>query len=347
MDNLPDRVLSALKGLVTNWYTPEIVSAFAHLRSDETQDALCDLEIRGEIEIDEWEDGIRVRLKDKEEPLNDEQKALVEQWIPLAYKMAMEKYDRKWLANEELAQHLCCELINIAKRYDPVTSPNFLTYACPCLKGARTFWYRDQKHLRGFKAGKEYDDKPQVEDMNLNDPDVMDEFEGSFCYDDRHEFELRDEILEVLAELTFEQAQAIILTEYYEMTGDEAAETARTTRAKLVRAKKAGLATLRGEQKPQERPEYSGDFKHLMPKVLVGTSMPWPPKEIPAKKKERKPCPVCSEKPLDEIAYCLYCDRWGMDGMAKTTPRMAHKKTATLKMTKARDKYRAKAKEVA
>jgi len=46
------------------------------------------------------------------------------------------------------------------------------------------------------------------------------------------------------------------------------------------------------------------------PRFLVGSGLtPWPgPTRQPA-----NPCPACGSRPLAESAYCLVCDRWGLD----------------------------------
>ena len=48
------------------------------------------------------------------------------------------------------------------------------------------------------------------------------------------------------------------------------------------------------------------------PTLLIGQGLtPWPgPGREPS-----APCPACGERPLGHHAYCLCCDRWGLDGL--------------------------------
>ncbi|MDX2038525.1 MAG: hypothetical protein SFX72_17900 [Isosphaeraceae bacterium] len=49
------------------------------------------------------------------------------------------------------------------------------------------------------------------------------------------------------------------------------------------------------------------------PTILLGlSSVPWPRATDAGK---ARTCPVCGTKPLDPRAYCLWCDRWGMDAL--------------------------------
>jgi hypothetical protein len=51
------------------------------------------------------------------------------------------------------------------------------------------------------------------------------------------------------------------------------------------------------------------------PTFLVGQSLcPWPgPAEVAFVAQLEQPCLACGDKPLAPSAYCLVCDRWGMD----------------------------------
>jgi len=54
------------------------------------------------------------------------------------------------------------------------------------------------------------------------------------------------------------------------------------------------------------------------PSLLIGQGLcPWPgPGRDPA-----APCPACRERPIRPHAYCLCCDRWGLDGLLAATRR--------------------------
>ena len=51
------------------------------------------------------------------------------------------------------------------------------------------------------------------------------------------------------------------------------------------------------------------------PKILLGLGLsPWPgPVRDPS-----LACPACGSEPIDATAYCLVCDRWGLDHLLKT-----------------------------
>lgn len=47
------------------------------------------------------------------------------------------------------------------------------------------------------------------------------------------------------------------------------------------------------------------------PSILLGSGLtPWPGPRSPH---DRSPCPGCGSEPISEKAYCLVCDRWGLD----------------------------------
>ena len=54
------------------------------------------------------------------------------------------------------------------------------------------------------------------------------------------------------------------------------------------------------------------------PSRLIGTGLvPWPGPSAGAE----GPCPACGSVPLPPNAYCLCCDRWGLDGAVPAPPR--------------------------
>lgn len=63
------------------------------------------------------------------------------------------------------------------------------------------------------------------------------------------------------------------------------------------------------------RPFPSGERPDLStlprPSILLGSGLtPWPGPRTPH---DHKSCPGCGSKPISEKAYCLVCDRWGLD----------------------------------
>jgi RNA polymerase sigma factor (sigma-70 family) len=361
-----EAVLDALRSLVTNWYTVEAIGDVAKISVDDTSDALVDLEISRKVEIDVWEDGPRIRLLKQEEPLNEEQKALVERFIPMARKIALERSHGKYLANEELVQHLCVELIDIVKRYRSEEGVKFSTYAFKSLTLAKIQFYREQSHLRGFKQGKEYDDKPVVADLDWGNPDAVSDLEEATAYYDTPSMELRENVELMLKDLPRDQMDALVLTEVYSMTGQEAATVSHTSRNKINKAKQTALQTLKenfdvspeGEVYDRRRIS-SGPFRKtrqyevqtevpagpILPRLLLGLGVNWPGPDMRTKKEKKKTpkaCPVCQHREIPENAYCLFCDSWGQDEKFKLMPQERDLKTVTVAMTKARDLYRQK-----
>ena len=69
-----------------------------------------------------------------------------------------------------------------------------------------------------------------------------------------------------------------------------------------------------GREESADAPRSAPSISHpafAYPTLLIGLGLtPWPGPDRPAD----EPCPACGERPIGPSAYCLCCDRWGLDG---------------------------------
>ena len=79
---------------------------------------------------------------------------------------------------------------------------------------------------------------------------------------------------------------------------------------------RAEAALGRASPSTNPRPKISVDALPR-PTLLIGSGLtPWPgPVDG-----QKDPCPACRSMPLGPSAYCLYCDRWGLDHLFRDDP---------------------------
>lgn len=89
-------------------------------------------------------------------------------------------------------------------------------------------------------------------------------------------------------------------------------------RGERAEAAARAAAVASSTSSPRPRPK-GGSADWPLPSVLLGVGLtPWPG---PGQSVDlRATCPACGSRKLQPRAYCLYCDRWGLDRLLGNAP---------------------------
>lgn len=346
--------LNLLTALKDDWHTIGVIAEFLEWNVDRTSDALFGLDKKGMIEIDEWEDGLRIRRRHREVPLTPDQQAKVVEHLGLAGEVA-----RRWVLRlqcfyiaEELRQHLQVHLIRVVQKYNPhhyddEVESGFVSFAWKCLNGSAKRFFEKEKHLKGLN----YENKGGLEISTLSE--VSEPYYGN----PSELWDSQEEIKDMLSVVSPIEQDALLLTDYMEYTGQEVSKIINKSWPSVQRIKREALKKIRSTYTYNEstgglkrfnddapktlitrRSVYNVTTRPILPRYFVGFDDQWSLGFHGRRMREALgqsiPCPHCTDKVLAALEYCLYCDRWGQDATATTETENRLRKFITMAMAK-------------
>lgn len=316
MDELQakDVLVSLLESIKDDWYLPKHLIGSIGCDEEIGLDALSTLETEGRVEIYEFEDDVRVRLRPTGPSLSSYQQDYVSRYVPLAKRISA-FYAKKYpYLSEELRSVSLFALAKLGLKVEEpmsdVDQKRFVAYARTTIVGEMRAVIREGKHLRGYKAGY----TPEI--LSLEGDEAMGEEIYELAMSDPS-LDAQEEIAYMLNTLPIEYQQVLTLMD---MRGMTTLECSAVIGCHAFHRRKLALQRLRerysyetGSVMDKDQQKTPPPESRLpIPRFFLGWDVP-----IKPRKKQSQFCHACQGRELKTDEYCLSCDRWGMDFMLK------------------------------